>query len=174
MYILKPPAARFLYAPPFYTPPTPRRVFSWVGGWGCIKFGPVWIDFSLGWEELCSPCEGGKTLAQCWMEIVRLWVQRSIQHWAGVCGKLHKARLKELHRNTVHGHHARRATALHQRLSLIVSLFHIVMSTDGFQRHRNDNINKICVLEGVWGEGKFTENWSQNAVFPGKFHDNKI
>ena len=27
--------------PPFYTPPTPRRVFSGVGGWGCIKFGPA-------------------------------------------------------------------------------------------------------------------------------------
>ena len=25
----------------FYTPPTPRRVFSGVGGWGCIKFSPV-------------------------------------------------------------------------------------------------------------------------------------
>ena len=40
VYILQPPAAGFLYAPPlFYTPPTPRRVFSGVGG-GCIKFGP--------------------------------------------------------------------------------------------------------------------------------------
>ena len=26
--------------PPFYTPPTPRRVFQ---GWGCIKFGPCRI-----------------------------------------------------------------------------------------------------------------------------------
>ena len=41
MYILRPHAAGILYAPPFYTPPTPRRVFSGVGGWGCIKFGPV-------------------------------------------------------------------------------------------------------------------------------------
>ena len=27
--------------PPLYTPPTPRRVFSGMGGWGCIKFGPA-------------------------------------------------------------------------------------------------------------------------------------
>ena len=27
--------------PPFYTPPTPRRVFIGVRGWGCIKIGPV-------------------------------------------------------------------------------------------------------------------------------------
>ena len=41
VYILRPHAAGILYAPPFYTPPTPRRVFSGVGGWGCIKLGPV-------------------------------------------------------------------------------------------------------------------------------------
>ena len=41
VYILRPHAPGILYAPPFYTPPTPRRVFSGVGGWGCIKFGPV-------------------------------------------------------------------------------------------------------------------------------------
>ena len=41
VYILRPQAVGILYAPPFYTPPTPRRVFSGVGGWGCIKFGPV-------------------------------------------------------------------------------------------------------------------------------------
>ena len=41
VYILSPHAAGILYAPPFYTPPTPRRVFLGVGGWGCIKFGPV-------------------------------------------------------------------------------------------------------------------------------------
>ena len=41
MYILRPHAAGISYAPPFYTPPTPRRVFSGVGGWACIKFGPV-------------------------------------------------------------------------------------------------------------------------------------
>ena len=27
--------------PPFYTPPTPTKVFSGVGGWRCIKLGPV-------------------------------------------------------------------------------------------------------------------------------------
>ena len=43
MYILRPHAAGILYPPPFYTPPTPRRVFSGVGGWGCIKFGPVFF-----------------------------------------------------------------------------------------------------------------------------------
>ena len=34
--------------PPFYTPPTPRRVFGRVGGgWGCIKIGPViWTNGS--------------------------------------------------------------------------------------------------------------------------------
>ena len=41
VYIWKPPAAGFYTPPLFYTPPTPRRVFSGVGGWGCIKFGPV-------------------------------------------------------------------------------------------------------------------------------------
>ena len=35
------PRGRNFIPPPFYTPPTPRRVFSGVGGWGCIKFGPV-------------------------------------------------------------------------------------------------------------------------------------
>ena len=39
VYILSPHAAGILYAPPFYTPPTHGRVFSGVGGWGCIKFG---------------------------------------------------------------------------------------------------------------------------------------
>ena len=38
---------------------------------------------------------------------------------------------------------------------------------------RNDNINKICVLEGV-GEGENLRKIVPNAVFPGKFHDNKI
>ena len=42
VYILRPHAAGILYPPPpFYTPPTPSRVFLGVGGWGCIKFGPV-------------------------------------------------------------------------------------------------------------------------------------
>ena len=39
LYILKLPAAGFSYAPPFYTPPTPRRVFSGVGG-GLYKIWP--------------------------------------------------------------------------------------------------------------------------------------
>ena len=42
MYILRPHAAGILYAPRFYTPPTPRRVILGVGGWACIKFGPVY------------------------------------------------------------------------------------------------------------------------------------
>ena len=49
-------------------------------------------------------------------------------------------------------------------------------SCTSFQRRRNDNINKICVLEGV-GEGEFYGKLSQNAVFfffLGKFHDNEI
>ena len=41
VYILRPHAAGMLYAPHFYTPPTPRRVFSGVGGWGCTKSGAV-------------------------------------------------------------------------------------------------------------------------------------
>ena len=41
------------------------------------------------------------------------------------------------------------------------------------QRRRNDNINKICVLEGV-GEGENYGKLPPNAIFPGKFHDNKI
>ena len=40
-YILKPPRQEFYTPPLFYTLPTPRRVFSGVGGWGCIKIGPV-------------------------------------------------------------------------------------------------------------------------------------
>ena len=34
VYILRPHAAGILYAPPFYTPPTPRRVFQGWGGGG--------------------------------------------------------------------------------------------------------------------------------------------
>ena len=41
VYILKPPRQEFYTPPLFYTPPTPKRVFSGVGGWGCIKFSPV-------------------------------------------------------------------------------------------------------------------------------------
>ena len=36
---MRPHAAGILYAPPFYTP-SPRRVFSGVRGWGCIKIRP--------------------------------------------------------------------------------------------------------------------------------------
>ena len=36
VYIWRPCAAGILYAPPFYTPPTPRRVFSGVGGGGGV------------------------------------------------------------------------------------------------------------------------------------------
>ena len=57
MYILRPHAVGILYPPPFYTPPTPRRVFSGVGGWGCIKSGPVInVVLQLFWgvsETLC-------------------------------------------------------------------------------------------------------------------------
>ena len=43
VYILRPHAAGILYPPQgvLYTPPIPRRVVSGVGGWGCIKFGPI-------------------------------------------------------------------------------------------------------------------------------------
>ena len=42
-----------------------------------------------------------------------------------------------------------------------------------FQRRRNDNINKICVLEGV-GEGNIYGKLSTNAVSLRKFHDSKM
>ena len=35
------------YAPPFIRPPTPTRVFSGVGEWGCIEFSPVTLVCSL-------------------------------------------------------------------------------------------------------------------------------
>ena len=38
--ISNPPTTGILYPPLFYTPPTPRRVFSGVGGGGVSKFGP--------------------------------------------------------------------------------------------------------------------------------------
>ena len=41
VYFEAPRGRNFIRPPPLYTPPTPRRVFSGVGGWGCIKFGPV-------------------------------------------------------------------------------------------------------------------------------------
>ena len=38
---LEAPRGRILYPPPlFYMPPTPRRVFSRVGVWGCINLVP--------------------------------------------------------------------------------------------------------------------------------------
>ena len=40
VYILNPPWQDFYTPPSFIRPPTPRRIFSGVGGWGCIKFGP--------------------------------------------------------------------------------------------------------------------------------------
>ena len=51
VYILRPHAAGILYAPLFYTPPTPRRVFSGVGGWGVYKIWPrICVQFrSLIW-----------------------------------------------------------------------------------------------------------------------------
>ena len=53
MYILRPHAAGILYAPPpSHTPPTPRRVFSGVGGWGCFKFGPVEISWEASDDSL--------------------------------------------------------------------------------------------------------------------------
>ena len=56
MYIFKPPAA--VYIPPFYTPPTPRRVFSGVGG-GCIKVGPPTL--SICWPGgFCRRMPRGK------------------------------------------------------------------------------------------------------------------
>ena len=36
---VEPPQGRNFIPPPLYTPPTPRRVFSRVGG--CMKVGPV-------------------------------------------------------------------------------------------------------------------------------------
>ena len=41
VYFEAPRSRNFIRPPPFYTPPTPRRVFSGVGGWGCMKFGPI-------------------------------------------------------------------------------------------------------------------------------------
>ena len=59
MYILRPHAAGILYAPPFYTPPTPRRVFSGVGGWGCIKIGPVFCEILMSSSKPRPPRGGG-------------------------------------------------------------------------------------------------------------------
>ena len=50
MYILKPLRQDFDMPPLFYTPPTPRRVFSGVGGVGVYKMWPrkilaFWVGF---------------------------------------------------------------------------------------------------------------------------------
>ena len=94
----RPHAAGILYAPPFYTPPTPRRVFSGVGGWGCIKFGPVkilpanYLCNYLGWARwgyISMP------FARCWPlgvlkgEGVHAWNRYNVVHWHS-------------HRKTVH------------------------------------------------------------------------
>ena len=43
------------------------------------------------------------------------------------------------------------------------------------RRRRNDNINKICVLEGGWGGEILRKIVPKRCLFfPGKFHDNKI
>ena len=47
------PRQEFYAPPPFYTPPTPRRVILGVGGWACIKFGPVF--FSMQQNEPFLP-----------------------------------------------------------------------------------------------------------------------
>ena len=52
VYILRPHAAGILYAPPFYTPPTPRRVFSGVGGVGVYKIRPRTIRTST--QQICD------------------------------------------------------------------------------------------------------------------------
>ena len=41
VYFEAPRGRNFIRPPLLYTPPTPRRVFSGVAGWGCIKIGPV-------------------------------------------------------------------------------------------------------------------------------------
>ena len=47
LYFEPPPRQDFYTPPPlFLRPPTPRRVFSGVGAWGCIKFGPPVVVLS--------------------------------------------------------------------------------------------------------------------------------
>ena len=41
VYFEPPRGRNFIRPAPFIHPPTPRKVFSGVGGWGCIKFGPA-------------------------------------------------------------------------------------------------------------------------------------
>ena len=54
--ISRPPATGVLYTPPFYTPPTPRRVFSGMGAWACIKFGPVFSRSDFGTASAFLSC----------------------------------------------------------------------------------------------------------------------
>ena len=56
----EPPTRQEFYTPPpfLYAPPAPRRVFSGVGGWGCIKFGPVGgIVACDGAKQGCTWCK---------------------------------------------------------------------------------------------------------------------
>ena len=50
VYFESPRSRNFLPPPLFIHPPTPRRVFSGVGGWGCIKSGPLLEGFS--WSQV--------------------------------------------------------------------------------------------------------------------------
>ena len=53
VYFEAPRARNFIPPPPFYAPPTPRRVFSGMGGWGCIKFGPVFLSNFTFSKPIC-------------------------------------------------------------------------------------------------------------------------
>ena len=76
MYILRAHAAGILYAPPpFYTPPTPRRVFSGVGGVGVYKIRArknlqgleswVWLPkFCRTFGVLCEGSSAGFLLCE--------------------------------------------------------------------------------------------------------------
>ena len=66
VYISRPPAARILYAPPSYTPPTPRRR-------ACIKFGPIFLlgcRFSVACSCLlsCPSPQQAKVPAPIWLK----------------------------------------------------------------------------------------------------------
>ena len=78
-----------------------------------------------------------------------------------------KVHLNNSHRapNSCHREEGKSSCELFEKVRVNAPFF--------FQRRRNDNSNKICVLEWV-GEGEIYGKLSQNAVFPGKFHDNQI